>query len=129
MVSFTFDPPSDAPAWGVAMVETFKQCVTSMCTEIQTMNNNLKSKFDEMNQLVNDVKSAEEMASSAMDIALAFEGNIKNLQQDMSELKLKYKAWIQPTQRCKINAANMTVTVGVTILCSEVYWKTKMKML
>ena len=26
MVSFTFDPPSDAPAWGVAMVEAFKQC-------------------------------------------------------------------------------------------------------
>ena len=59
MVSFTFDPPSDAPAWGVAMVEAFKQCVTSIYTEIQTMNNNLKSKFDEMSQLVKDVKSAE----------------------------------------------------------------------
>ena len=91
MVSFTFDPPSDAPAWGVAMVEAFKQCVTSICTEIQTMNNNLESKFDAMSQLVKDVKSAEKMASSAMDIALAFESNIKNLQQDMSELKLKYK--------------------------------------
>ena len=44
-----------------------------------------------MSQLVKDVKSAEKMASSAMDIALAFESNIKNLQQDMSELKLKYK--------------------------------------
>ena len=91
MVSFTFDPPSDAPAWGVAMVEAFKNCVTSICTEIQTMNNNLESKFDKMSQLVKDVKSAEKMASGAMDIALAFESNIKNLQQDMSELKLKYK--------------------------------------
>ena len=91
MVSFTFDPPSDAPAWGVAMVEAFKQCVTSSCTEIQTMNNNLESKFDQMSQLVKDVKSADKMVSSAMDIALAFESDIKNLQQDMSELKLKYK--------------------------------------
>ena len=55
------------------------------------MNNNLESKLDQMSQLVKDVKSAEKMASSAMNIALAFESSIKNLQQYMSELKLKYK--------------------------------------
>ena len=83
MATYKIDVPVDEPEW-------IKKLMTKITTFFETLDCRLTNKLDDLKSaLQSDIKAVENKANQALDLALANESSIRDLKQDLFDMKRK----------------------------------------